>query len=158
MTIHWNTMGPTAADWAAALELLVGEAVRLGAGDHAKRDALVDQLTEFIARSPAVAAELDRLAANVIDDLLAAEVRTRLERLAMRSSELGKQVEFLRTATRGRAGPGPDATGPGSTAAGAASAVREQAHEAAAAVSKRLLPEVASVLDRVRALRSRTGR
>jgi hypothetical protein len=162
MIIDWNTIGPTAADWAAALELLVGEAVRLGPGDHAARDALadqlIDQLTEFIARSPAVAAELDRLAAKVIDDLLATEVRTRLGRLAMRSSELRKQVDFLRTATRGSAGSRPGATAPGATAASAAQAVREQAHQAAAAVSKRLLPEVESVLDRVRALRPKTGR
>ena len=111
MTIDWNTMGPTAADWAAALELLVGEAVRIGTGDDAARDALVDQLidqlTEFIARSPAVAAELDRLAAKVIEDLLATEVRTRLERLAMRSSELGKQVDYLHTAARSRTGAAP---------------------------------------------------
>jgi hypothetical protein len=160
MIIDWNTIGPTAADWAAALELLVGEAVRLGPGDHAARDALIDQLTELIARSPAVAAELDRLAAKVIDDLLATEVRTRLERLATRSSELGKQVDYLRTATRKRAktATGPGATGADDTGASAARAVREQVHKAAAAVSKRLLPEVESVLDRVRALRPKTGR
>ncbi|HWN66595.1 MAG TPA: hypothetical protein VNM90_03085 [Haliangium sp.] len=155
MIIDWNTIGPTAADWAAALELLVGEAVRLGPGDHAARDALIDQLTELIARSPAVAAELDRLAAKVIDDLLATEVRTRLGRLAMRSSELRKQVDFLRTAARSRTGAG--GTGAGATGAGPA-AVREQAHEAAAAVSKRLLPEVERVLERVRALRPKAGR
>jgi hypothetical protein len=154
MTIDWNTIGPTAADWAEALERLVDEAVRVDSGDHATRDALVDQLidqlTEFIARSPAFAAELDGLAAKVIDDLLATEVRTRLERLAMRSRELGQHVDYLRVATRQRA-----ETTPG---AGATEAVREQAHAAAAAVSKRLLPEVASVLDRVRALRPKTGR
>lgn len=155
MTIDWNSIGPTAVDWAAALELLVGEAVRLGPGDHAARDTLIDQLTELIARSPAVAAELDRLAAQVIDDLLATEVRTRLERLAMRSSELGKQVGYLRMTMRERA---KTATGPGATGADAAEAVREQVHEAAAAVSKRLLPEVESVLDRVRALRPKAGR
>jgi hypothetical protein len=49
------------------------------------------------------------------------------------------------------------ATGDEATGASAA-AVREHAHEAAAAVSKRLLPEVESILDRVRALRPRTGR
>ena len=154
MTIDWNTIGRTAADWAHALEHLVAEAVRLGPADHATRDALIDQLTEFIARSPAVAAELDRLAAKVIDDLLATEVRARLERLALRSSELGKQVDYLRTAMRERAR---TATGDEATGASPA-AVRERAHEAAAAVSKRLLPEVESILDRVRALRPRTGR
>jgi hypothetical protein len=150
MTIDWNTIGRTAADWAHALEHLVAEAVRLGPADHATRDALIDQLTEFIARSPAVAAELDRLAAKVIDDLLATEVSARLQRLAMRSSEMSKHVDYLRVATQGRAR--------ATTAAGAAEAVREQVHEAAAAVSKRLLPEVQSVLDRVRALRPKTGR
>jgi hypothetical protein len=157
MTIDWSTIGRTAAGWADALEHLVGEAVRLVPGDHATRDALIDQLTEFIARSPAVAAELDRLAAKVIDDLLTTEVRARLGRLAMRSSELGKQVDYLRTAVRERARPNPGATGDDDTEA-SAGAVREQAHEAAAAVSKRLLPEVESVLDRVRALRPKAGR
>jgi hypothetical protein len=118
--------------------------------DHVARDALIDQLTEFIARSPAVAAELDRLAAQVIDDLLATEVHTRLKRLALRSSELGKQVNYLRAATRERAGT--------ATGASTAEAVLGQAHASAATSSKRLLPEVESVLDRVRALRPRTGR
>jgi len=154
MTIDWNTIGRTAAGWADALEHLVGEAVRLVPDDHATRDALIDQLTEFIARSPGVAAELDRLAAKVIDDLLATEVRARLGRLAMRASELSKQVEYLRVAMRERA---KTATGADDTGA-SADAVREQVHEAAAAVSKRLLPEVESVLDRVRALRPKAGR
>lgn len=153
MTIDWNTIGRTAAGWADALEHLLGEAVRLVPGDHATRDALIDQLTEFIARSPAVAAELDRLAAKVIDDLLATEVRARLGRLAMRSSELSKQVDYLRVATRERAR---TATGGDDTGA-SAGAMRERAHEAAA-VSKRLLPEVQNVLDRVRALRPKAGR
>ena len=157
MTIDWNTIGPSAADWAAALERLVTEAVRLGPGEAATRDTLIDQLTEFIARSPAAAAELDRLAAKVIDDLLATEVHTRLQRLAMRASELGKQVDYLRVATQKHPG---TSTGPGATGATGAGveAVREQVHATAAAAGKRLLPEVAGVLGRVRALRPRTGR
>jgi hypothetical protein len=162
MTINWRSIGPTAADWAEALERLVDEAVRVSTGDRATRDAradqLIDQLTEFIAHSPAVAAELDRLAAKVIDDLLATEVGTRLQRLAMRSSELGKQVDYLRVATWGRAGTATGAGPTGASTGASTEAVREQAHAAAAAVTKRLLPEVASVLDRVRALRPRTGR
>jgi hypothetical protein len=95
-SIDWDSL-TTFDDWSGALgRILVQARITLQSGDVPQRAAVQQQLADYIANSPnRIAAQLDVIARQSMDDLLNTAVSEALTSIASRSADLAMHAKTM---------------------------------------------------------------